>query len=159
MQKIKPCLWFDGDALEAAEFYTGIFRNSRIVSVSHYGEAASKASGQAEGTVMVVEFLLDGCEFMALNGGPMFQFTPAISFSVNCESKEELDAMWEALAEGGETEQCGWLRDKFGMSWQIVPAVLSQMILDEDVARKERVMSAVMGMNKLEWEVLEEAYR
>jgi predicted 3-demethylubiquinone-9 3-methyltransferase (glyoxalase superfamily) len=120
-QKITPFLWFDHDAEDAAKFYTSIFKNSRIIDIAHYGESAAEASGRPKGTVMTVTFELEGQLFMALNGGPVFKFSPAISFMVNCKSQEEVDDLWEKLSEGGEKEQCGWLKDKFGVSWQIVP--------------------------------------
>jgi predicted 3-demethylubiquinone-9 3-methyltransferase (glyoxalase superfamily) len=158
MQKIIPCLWFDGNAEEAVNFYVSIFKNSKIVSVAHYGEAGAKVSGQPKGTVMTIVFQLEGREFMALNGGPEFTFSPAISFLVNCETQEELDALWKKLSEGGEVIECGWLKDKFGMAWQIVPTVLGEMLQDTDYEKSERVMSAMLQMKKLDIHGLEQAY-
>src|SRR5438876_10464807 len=152
-QKITPFLWFDTNAEEAMNFYTSIFKNSEIVSVSRYGEGAP---GQA-GTVMTATFILDGQPFMALNGGPHFKFTEAISFFVNCETQEEVDELWEKLSEGGEQGQCGWLKDKFGLSWQIVPTVLGEMLQDKDARKSERVMNALLKMNKIEIKALKRA--
>jgi predicted 3-demethylubiquinone-9 3-methyltransferase (glyoxalase superfamily) len=131
-QKITPFLWFDHDAEDAAKFYTSIFKNSRIIDIAHYGESDAEASGRPKGTVMTVTFELEGQLFMALNGGPVFKFSPAISFMVNCKSQEEVDDLWEKLSEGGEKEQCGWLKDKFRVSWQIFPNALG------GVARQRR---------------------
>ncbi|MGE5663089.1 MAG: VOC family protein [Deltaproteobacteria bacterium] len=158
MQKITPFLWFDDNAEEAAKFYTSIFRNSRIVRVSRYGEAAAKASGRPKGSVMTVAFELEGQPFVALNGGPAFTFTPAISLFVNCETQKEIDELWEKLTDGGEAVECGWLRDKYGMSWQIVPSGIVEMISDPDPARSDRVMAAVVKMKKLEIAVLKKTY-
>jgi predicted 3-demethylubiquinone-9 3-methyltransferase (glyoxalase superfamily) len=154
MQKITPFLWFDGRAEEAMTFYTSIFKNSKTGRITRYGEGGP---GQ-KGTVMSATFQLDGQDFMALNGGPMFTFSPAISFFVNCETQEEVDDYWEKLSEGGETQRCGWLKDKFGVSWQIVPSVLGPMLADADVARSKRVMNAMLQMNKLDIEGLKQAY-
>ncbi|MDQ1609909.1 MAG: hypothetical protein QOE16_2641 [Microbacteriaceae bacterium] len=147
MQKISPFLWFDNQAEEAAEHYVSIFKNSRIVSVSRYGEGAPAPAG----TAMSVTFELDGLEFQALNAGPMFTFTEAISFFVNAETQEEIDDLWEKLTSGGgEPGQCGWLKDKFGLSWQIVPPVLGELLSDPDPARSGRAMQAMLGMSKLD---------
>ncbi len=154
MQKITPCLWFDDQAEEAARFYTAIFKNSKIGEVAYYGEGAPRPKG----SVLTVRFQLDGQEFLALNGGPQFQFTEAVSFIVNCETQEEVDRMWEKLSEGGEKVQCGWLKDKYGLSWQIVPTVLAKMLSDPDPARAERVLQAVLRMKKLDIKELEKAY-
>jgi predicted 3-demethylubiquinone-9 3-methyltransferase (glyoxalase superfamily) len=154
MQKITPCLWFDNQAEEAVRFYTSIFNNSKIGEVTYYGEGAPRPKG----SVLTVRFYLDGQEFLALNGGPVFKFTEALSFIVNCETQQEMDRMWEKLSEGGEKVQCGWLKDKYGMSWQIVPIVLAKMLSDPDPARAERVLHAVMQMKKLDIKGLEEAY-
>jgi predicted 3-demethylubiquinone-9 3-methyltransferase (glyoxalase superfamily) len=154
MQKITPCLWFDDQADEAARFYASVFRNSRIGKVSHYGEAGPRPKG----TVLTVEFQLDGQDFLALNGGPEFKFTEAVSFIVSCETQEEVDRLWDKLSEGGEKVQCGWLKDKFGLSWQIVPTVLGKMLSDPDPVRADRVMQAMLGMKKLDIRGLEEAY-
>jgi len=154
MQKITPFLWFDGKAEEAANLYTSIFKNSKILNISRYGE---EGPGPA-GTVMTVTFQLDGQEFTALNGGPMFKFTEAISFFVNCETQEEVDELWEKLSEGGEEEQCGWLKDKYGVSWQIVPTALMEMLQDKDAERAQRVMKAMLQMKKIDIETLKQAY-
>jgi predicted 3-demethylubiquinone-9 3-methyltransferase (glyoxalase superfamily) len=140
MQKITPFLWFDGRAEEAMRFYVSIFKNSKVGSITRYGDVGPGPKG----TVMVVTFQLDGQEFIALNGGPQFTFSPAISFVVNCETQEEVDAFWEKLSEGGEKLQCGWLRDKYGLSWQIVPTVLGEMMQDKDAERSQRVMKAML---------------
>ena len=153
MQKIRPFLWFNGQAEEAANFYTSIFKNSKVVAVRRYGEAGPGPKGSA----MSVEFQLEGEDFVALNGGPQFQFTPAISFFVNCESQEELDDLWARLSEGGKTLQCGWLKDKFGLSWQIVPTALGRLLADKDAQKSARVMRAMLQMIKLDIKVLERA--
>jgi predicted 3-demethylubiquinone-9 3-methyltransferase (glyoxalase superfamily) len=158
MSKITPFLWFDDNAEEAAKFYTSIFRNSRIVSIARYGEAAAKASGKPKGSVMTVAFELEGQPFVALNGGPAFSFTPAISLFVNCETQKEIDELWEKLTDGGEEVECGWLKDKYGVSWQIVPSGIVEMISDRDPARSDRVMQAVVKMKKLDMAVLKKAY-
>jgi len=154
MQKITPFLWFDGKAEEAMRFYVSIFKNSKVGAITRYGDAGPGPKG----TVMVVTFQLDGQEFIALNGGPPFTFSPAISFVVNCETQEEVDAFWEKLSEGGEKLQCGWLRDKYGLSWQIVPTVLGEMMQDKDAEKSQRVMKAMLQMNKLDIERLKQAY-
>lgn len=154
MQKITPFLWFDNNAEEAMHFYTSIFKNSKIVSVSRYGEAGP---GQP-GTVMTATFELNGQAFMALNGGPEFKFTEAISFFVNCETQEEVDELWEKLSEGGEQGQCGWLKDKFGVSWQIVPTALGALLGDKDPEKSKRVMEAMLQMHKIDIEKLKQAY-
>jgi len=136
MQKIAPCLWFDGKAEEAMNFYTGIFKNSRVVDVMRYGEAGPGPKG----SVLAVTFQIEGQEFMALNGGPMFKFSPAISLFVKCETQEEVDEFWAKLSEGGQPQQCGWITDKFGVSWQIVPTVLGTMLQDKDAEKSKRVM-------------------
>ena len=147
MPKITPSLWFDTQAVEAAEFYTSLFKNSQILTVSHYGDAGPRP----EGMVMTVNFELDGQEFIALNGGPEFTFDEAISFQVNCESQEEIDYFWNKLSDGGEEGPCGWLKDKFGVSWQIVPSFLmDKMLRDPDVEKGQRAMKAVLGMGKLD---------
>ncbi len=154
MQKITPFLWFNDQAEEAMKFYVAIFRNSRIGSVSRYGDAGPGPKG----TVMVATFELDGQPFMALNGGPQFTFTPAISFMVNCETQEEVDHYWDKLSEGGATQQCGWLQDKYGLSWQIVPTILGQLMQDKDPAKSQRVMQAMLQMKKLDIAGLQRAY-
>jgi predicted 3-demethylubiquinone-9 3-methyltransferase (glyoxalase superfamily) len=152
MQKITPCLWFDGQAEEAVRFYTAVFKNSRIGQIAYYGEGAPRPKG----SVMTVSFQLDGQEFLALNGGPEFKFNEALSFIVNCETQDEVDRMWEELSAGGEKVHCGWLKDRFGLSWQIVPTVLSKMLTDPDRQRAGRVMQAVLRMEKLDIKQLEE---
>ena len=154
MQTIVPCLWFDTEGEAAARFYTSVFPNSRIGEVSRYGSAGPRS----EGTVMTVSFELDGQQFVALNGGPEFKFTEAISFLVNCETQEEVDELWEKLSEGGEKGPCGWLRDKYGVSWQVTPIVLEQMLRDPDPEKSQRVMKAMMEMGKIEIEPLRRAY-
>ncbi len=160
MPKITPFLWFDNQAEEAAKFYTSVFKNSKIVDVTHYNEAAAKASGRPKGTVMTVVFQLDGQEFVALNGGPHFEFTEAVSFVVNCKTQEELDYYWEKLSAGGDekAQQCGWLKDKYGLSWQIVPANLGEMVQDKEPKKAERVMEALLTMKKLDGKTLQRAY-
>jgi predicted 3-demethylubiquinone-9 3-methyltransferase (glyoxalase superfamily) len=158
MQKITPFLWFDNQAEEAANFYVSIFKNSKVGSVARYGEEGAKVSGRPKGTVMTVTFQLDGQEFMALNGGPMFKFTEAISFIVNCKTQQEVDEFWEKLSQGGEEGPCGWLKDKYGVSWQIVPTVLGEMMQDKDPEKSERVMKAMLQMKKLDIKSLEQAY-
>jgi len=153
LSKITPCLWFDTEGEEAATFWTSIFENSRVTEVQHYGSAGPRP----EGMVMTVAFELDGQPFVALNGGPDFTFDEAISFQVNCESQEEVDRFWSRLSEGGEEGQCGWLKDRFGVSWQIVPARLQELISDPDRERAQRAMKAMLGMQKLEIAELERA--
>ncbi len=155
MQKITPFLWFDGKAVEAMNFYTGIFKNSRVTNVMRYGETGPGPKG----SVMSVTFELEGQEFIALNGGPMFAFSPAISFFVNCETQDEVDEFWARLSEGGQTQQCGWLRDKFGVSWQIVPTVLHAMLRDRNGKKSKRVMQALLKMAKLDIALLTQAYQ
>ena len=154
MQKIRPCLWFDGNALDAARFYTSIFKNSRITDSKHYGDEGPGESGQ----VMAVNFELDGLEFMALNGGPEYSFTPAISMFVSCETQAEIDDLWDKLCAGGRPVQCGWLQDKFGLSWQIVPTVLGELLSDQDDEKSSRVMHAMLGMTKLDIAGLKRAH-
>ena len=154
MQKITPFLWFDGKAEEAVNFYVSIFKNSRIVSVTRFG----KAGPGKEGSVMSATFQLEGQEFFALNGGPQFSFTPAISFFVNCETQAEVDELWEKLSEGGKKERCGWLKDKYGLSWQIIPSVLGKLLHDPDAAKANRVMQAMLQMDKLDINRLQQAY-
>jgi len=150
-KKINPFLWFDSEAEEAAKFYVGIFKNSKIGKIARYPKEAAEKIGRAPGSVMTVEFTLDRVEFVALNGGPQFKFTEAVSFSVNCETQEEIDYFWEKLsADGGSTGPCGWLKDKFGLSWQVNPVVLGDMLSDPDKAKAERVMNAMMEMDKID---------
>jgi predicted 3-demethylubiquinone-9 3-methyltransferase (glyoxalase superfamily) len=153
MQKITPCLWFDTEAEEAARFYTSIFKNSTIDTISHYGEGGPRPKG----TVLTVKFHLDGQEFLALNGGPQYKFTPALSLLVNCDTQEEVDRLWAKLSEGGMEVQCGWLTDKFGVSWQIVPTILGRLLSDPDPARAKRVFQAMIGMKKLDIQGLKAA--
>ncbi len=155
MPKITPFLWFDNEAEEAAKFYTSVFPNSRITNVSHYTEAGPRPAG----SVMVVTFEIDGREFSTLNGGPEFHFSEAVSFVVNCETQEEVDYYWEKLSEGGHEDQCGWLKDKFGLSWQIVPTALGELMSDGDPDASRRVMQALLKMKKLDMRALEEARR
>ena len=157
MQKITPFLWFDDKAEEAVKFYTSIFENSKIGKIARYDEAGEKASGRPRGSVMTVEFQLEGQQFVALNGGPQFKFTEAISFVVNCETQEEVDYYWEKLSKGGKEVQCGWLKDKYGLSWQIVPTVLGKLVSDKDAARSQRVMQAMLKMVKLDVKKLKQA--
>jgi predicted 3-demethylubiquinone-9 3-methyltransferase (glyoxalase superfamily) len=154
MQKITPFLWFDNQAEEAAEFYTSVFQNSRILNVTRYGEPGPGP----EGSVMTVAFELDGQEFTALNGGPVFKFTEAISFVVDCQSQEEVDFLWETLSEDGEKGQCGWLKDRYGVSWQIVPTVLDELLSDPDPEKARRVNEAMLQMTKLDIPALQKAY-
>jgi predicted 3-demethylubiquinone-9 3-methyltransferase (glyoxalase superfamily) len=154
MQKITPFLWFDGKAEEAMNFYTSIFRNSKIGRITRHGETGP---GQ-KGTVMSATFQLDGQEFIALNGGPMFTFSPAISFFVDCETHAEVDDLWEKLSEGGEKQRCGWLKDKYGVSWQIIPSALGEMLQDKDAEKSKRVMGAMLQMNKIDIKSLKHAY-
>lgn len=154
MQKISPFLWFDTQAEEAANFYVSIFKNSKILKITRYGEAGPGP----EGSVMTVEFALDGQEFIALNGGPHFKFTEAISLSVDCKTQQEVDEFWEKLSAGGEQGPCGWLKDKYGLSWQINPGVLGEMLSDPDPAKSTRVMEAMLQMKKIDIKALKEAY-
>jgi predicted 3-demethylubiquinone-9 3-methyltransferase (glyoxalase superfamily) len=159
MQKITPCLWFDDQAEAAVNFYVSLFKNSKITNVARYDEAGAKASGRPVGTVMTMTFQLDGQEFMALNGGPIFKFTEATSFIVNCESQSEVDRLWDALtAHGGEESQCGWLKDRFGLSWQIVPTALGELMSDPDPAKAQRVMQAMLQMKKIDVAKLRQAH-
>ena len=154
MQKIKPFLWFDDNAEDAAKFYTSIFKNSKIVSINRYGDGGPGSKGK----VMGVEFELEGQRFMSLNGGPQFKFTEAISLFVDCESQKEVDDLWENLSAGGEKSRCGWLKDKYGLSWQIIPKALGKMLSDPDPKKSGRVMQAMMKMGKINVEDLERAY-
>ena len=155
MQKITPFLWFDSNAEEAVNFYVSIFKDSKILNISRYGDAGPGPKG----TVMSATFQLHGQEFMALNGGPHFKFTPAMSFFVHCQTQQEVDELWEKLSAGGKKERCGWLTDKFGLSWQIIPDVLGKMLNDKDREKSKRVMTAMLQMSKIEIKKLEEAYR
>ena len=154
MQKITPFLWFDGKAEEAMNFYTSIFKNSKILNITRYGPGGPGP----EGTVMTATFQLDGQEFHALNGGPQFTFSPAISFFVNCETQQEVDEFWERLSEGGEKSRCGWLKDKYGLSWQIIPTVLGQLLRDKNPKKAQSVLMAMLQMDKIDITVLQQAY-
>jgi predicted 3-demethylubiquinone-9 3-methyltransferase (glyoxalase superfamily) len=154
MQKITPFLWFDDKAEEAMNFYVSIFKNSKVGTVTRYGEAGPGPKG----TVMSATFQLDGQEFFALNGGPHYKFTPAISFFVNCETQQEVDQLWDKLSAGGRKDRCGWLQDKYGLSWQIIPSVLGKFLQDKDAKRSQRVMQAMLQMEKLDIKKLEQAY-
>jgi predicted 3-demethylubiquinone-9 3-methyltransferase (glyoxalase superfamily) len=160
MQKITPCLWFDGNAEEAVNFYTAIFKNSKIGNKSRYGEAGYEIHGKPAGTVLTIEFELNGQAFTALNGGPVFKFNEAISFQVGCESQAEVDYYWGKLSEGGDkkAQQCGWLKDKYGLSWQIIPTVLGKMLQDKDAKKSESVMKAMLQMTKIDIQGLKRAY-
>jgi predicted 3-demethylubiquinone-9 3-methyltransferase (glyoxalase superfamily) len=153
-QKINPFLWFENQAEEAANFYTSIFKNSKILGVTRYGEGAPGPKG----SVMTVSFQIEGQNFVALNGGPHFKFTEAISFVVNCETQQEVDEYWEKLSKGGQEVQCGWLKDKYGLSWQIVPNILNELMQDKDPQRSQRVMQALLQMKKLDIAGLKKAY-
>ena len=161
MKQITPCLWFDDNAEDAAKFYTSIFKNSRIKHIARYDEATAAASGQPKGSVLTVLFELHGQEFMGLNGGPMFKFNEAVSFMIMCDNQEEVDRYWNALSgpgSGGQESQCGWLKDRFGVSWQIVPVAFMEMMQDKDAAKFERVMAALMPMKKIDINTLKRAY-
>src|SRR5712692_5740396 len=157
MQRITPFLWFDDDAEEAVKLYASIFKSSRIGNVTRYDAEGAQAAGRPKGSVMTVPFELEGQAFTALNGGPHFKFTAAISFVVNCETQEEVDYFWEKLSAGGEKSRCGWLKDKFGLSWQVVPRISIEMLLDKDPEKSERVMKAIMEMDKIDIATLERA--
>jgi predicted 3-demethylubiquinone-9 3-methyltransferase (glyoxalase superfamily) len=159
LQKITPCLWFDSEAEEAARFYVFVFRNARIGKISHYGKEGFEFHGRPEGSVMTLEFEIEGQSFTALNGGPHFKFNEAISFQIPCETQEEIDHYWERLSAGGEVQQCGWLKDKFGVSWQIFPAILPDMLGDPDEAKAARAMRAMLGMKRFDIAELRAAYQ
>jgi predicted 3-demethylubiquinone-9 3-methyltransferase (glyoxalase superfamily) len=154
MQKITPFLWFDNQAEEAVHFYVSIFKNSKVGRVTRYGDGGPGPKG----TVMSATFQLDGQEFFALNGGPMFKFTEAISFFVNCETQQEVDELWEKLSAGGEKSRCGWLKDKYGLSWQIIPSVLGKLLQDKNAAKAKSVMTAMLQMSKIDIKALQQAY-
>jgi predicted 3-demethylubiquinone-9 3-methyltransferase (glyoxalase superfamily) len=154
MQKITPFLWFDGKAEDTMNFYVSVFKNSKVVRVSRYGDGGPGPKG----TVMSATFELDGQQFYALNGGPQFTFTPAISLFVNCETQQEVDELWEKLSEGGKKERCGWLKDKYGLSWQIIPSALGKLLGDKDHAKANRVMMAMLQMDKIDIQRLQQAY-
>ena len=160
VQRITPCLWFDDQAEAAAHFYISVFSDSRIIAVSRYGEAGHEIHGRPAGSVLTVDFELEGQRFTALNGGPMFKFNEAVSFQVGCDSQDEVDYYWDRLSEEGDVkaQQCGWLKDKFGVSWQVVPNILEKMLADPDKQKTERVMTALLRMKKLDIEALRRAY-
>src|SRR4029077_5063971 len=157
VQRITPFLWFTDNAEAAAKFYTSIFRNSRIKKIARYGEEGERLAGRPKGSVMTVDFQLDGQEFVGLNGGPLFKFTEAVSFVVNCQTQAEVDHYWQKLSAGGKKVQCGWLTDKFGLSWEIVPTILTELISDGDAAKAHRVMEAMLKMVKLDIRKLKQA--
>jgi predicted 3-demethylubiquinone-9 3-methyltransferase (glyoxalase superfamily) len=158
MRKITPCLWFDNQAEEAAKFYASVFKNSKVGGLARYDDAGAAASGRPTDSVMVVEFQLEGQDFVALNGGPHFKFTEAVSFVVNCDNQEEVDYFWEKLtADGGAESQCGWLKDKYGLSWQITPTILPELLQDKDRAKAKRVMEAMLQMKKIDINALQQA--
>lgn len=160
MQKIIPCLWFNNQAEKAAAFYTSIFANSKIISISRYGEAGYEVHGRPAGSVMTVAFELDGQAFTALNGGPVFTFNEAVSLQIMCETQKEVDYYWDKLSAGGDekAQQCGWLKDKFGLSWQVVPAILIELLNDPDPEKSQRTMTAMLQMKKIDIDELKRAY-
>jgi predicted 3-demethylubiquinone-9 3-methyltransferase (glyoxalase superfamily) len=158
MQKITPFLWFNDKAEEAVKFYVSIFKNSKVLSITRYDKAGANASGRPKGSVMTLKFRLEGQEFVALNGGPHFKFTEAISFVVNCRTQQEVDKFWKKLSAGGKKRQCGWLKDKYGLSWQIVPKVLIEMLNDKNARKSQRVMQAMLQMTKIDIKSLKRAY-
>ena len=158
MQKITPCLWFDDQAEEAAKFYVSIFKNSKFGHVTRYGEAGAAVSGRPKGSVLTATFTIDGQEFVALNGGPHFKFSEAISFMVKCETQKEIDEMWQKLSQGGEEGQCGWLKDKYGLSWQIVSPAWDEMLRDKDAKKSEAVMKSILQMTKPDMKAIKDAY-
>jgi predicted 3-demethylubiquinone-9 3-methyltransferase (glyoxalase superfamily) len=159
MQKITPFLWFDGQAEDAVNFYTSLFKNSKIGRILRNAEEAAEQTGRPVGSVLTIEFEIEGQEFVALNGGPLFKFNESVSFVINCETQEEVDYFWQKLtADGGEESQCGWLKDKFGLSWQVTPTVLIDMLHDKDAGKAERVMHAMLQMRKIDIKMLKNAY-
>lgn len=161
MQKISPCLWFDDKAEEAVNFYVSIFKNSKVGNVTRYGKEGYEIHKKKEGTVMTIDFEIEGQKFLALNGGPIFKFNEAISFQIYCDTQEEIDYYWEKLTEGGDknAQVCGWLKDKFGVSWQVVPIAMIKMLQDKDSKKTERVMKAMLQMQKLDIDALTKAYQ
>jgi predicted 3-demethylubiquinone-9 3-methyltransferase (glyoxalase superfamily) len=155
---ITPCLWFDGKAEEAANFYVSVFKNAKLGPVTRFGNEGQEVHGGKPGSVLTVEFEIEGQPFLALNGGPLFKFTEAVSFQVHCETQDEIDYFWSKLTEGGQESQCGWLKDKFGLSWQVVPRMLPKMLKDPDRAKADRVMKAFMPMKKFDIAALQRAY-
>ena len=158
MQKLTPCLWFDDKAEEAAKFYVSIFKNAKLGPITRYGEAGANVSGRPKDSVMTVTFEIEGQEFVALNGGPLFKFTEAVSFMVKCTSQAEIDEMWSKLSDGGEEGPCGWLKDKYGLSWQIVVPAWDDMLRDKDSAKAERAMAAILNMSKPDLKQVQQAY-
>jgi predicted 3-demethylubiquinone-9 3-methyltransferase (glyoxalase superfamily) len=156
-QKITPCLWFESQAEEAAKFYASVFKNSKLGKVSRYVKEGFEIHGQKAGTVMTVEFEIEGQKFVALNGGPHFKFNEAVSFQVHCETQQEIDHFWSKLGEGGQEQPCGWLKDKFGLSWQVIPKALPQMLMDESSDKAQRVMKSMLQMRKIDLAALERA--
>ncbi len=157
-QQITPCLWFDGDAEQAANFYVSVFKNSKITAILRYGNVGQEVHGGTPGAVLAIDFELDGQKFSGLNGGPQFKFSEAVSFQVPCKTQEEIDYYWSTLSKGGHESQCGWLRDKFGLSWQVFPGKLLDMLRDPDRAKADRAMSAMMKMSKIDLATIERAY-
>lgn len=160
VQRISPCLWFDSEAEDAAKLYVSIFEHSRITRITHYGNEGQELHGRPAGSVLTVAFELDGCPLTALNGGPAFKFNEAISLQVSCDTQEEIDRYWAALSDGGDpkAQQCGWLKDRYGLSWQVIPAVLNELITDDDQKRADRTMRALLGMKKLDIDALKAAH-
>ncbi len=162
MKQITNCLWFDKEAEEAAKFYVSVFegagRKAKVLDTAYYAKASEEVSGKPAGSVLTVEFELDGSSFLALNGGPLFKFTPAVSFVINCETQKEVDYFWEKTSAVKEAEQCGWIQDKYGVSWQIVPEILDQLLKDKDSEKSEKVMAAMLEMKKIDIETLQKAY-
>ncbi len=160
MPKITPCLWFDDNAEEAVQFYLSVFKRSRLGTITRYGDAGAQVSGRPKGSVMTATFEIEGQEFVALNGGPVFTFNEAVSFQVHCDTQDEVDRYWDALSAGGDAEaqQCGWLKDRYGVSWQIVPTALGEMLKNGDPAKANRVMQAVLQMKKIDIQTLQKAY-
>jgi predicted 3-demethylubiquinone-9 3-methyltransferase (glyoxalase superfamily) len=156
-QRITPCLWFDSDAEQAAEFYVSVFKNAKIGRISRYGKEGFEVHGRKAGTVMTVELEIEGLTFLALNGGPHFKFNEAVSFQVHCQSQDEVDYFWNRLSEGGKEAPCGWLKDKFGLSWQVVPDVLPQLLMDKNAEKAGRVMNSMLQMKKIDIAALERA--
>ncbi len=156
MKNITPFLWFDTQAEEAVKFYVSLIKNSKVITTTRYTEESAAATGMPAGSVMTVDFRLNGQDFMALNGGPQFPFTPAVSFMIKCDTQEEIDQLWEKLSEGGEKSVCGWLKDKYGVSWQVAPAILDELMKDQEGVK--RVMRAVLKMTKLDIKMLQQAY-
>jgi len=156
-QKITPCLWFDSQAEEAAKFYASVFKNSKVGKISRYGKEGFEIHGKKAGTAMTAEFEIEGQKFVALNGGPHFKFNEAVSFQVHCENQQEIDYFWSKLAEGGQESRCGWLKDKFGLSWQVIPRALPQMLMDDDPAKAQRAMKSMLQMGKIDIAALKQA--